>query len=271
MKEVPGGRKRMEFSNIGLQVENRVAFVTIQHPPANALNAETLKGLSEALDHVEKNPEVKVIVITGAGKFFVAGADIKEFTEAFDDKEKGQEMSYLGQRLFDRIERLDKPVIAAINGAALGGGLELALSCHLRYVTEEAILGLPELKLGLIPGFGGTQRLARVVGKGKALELILTSQFISGIEAERIGLVNKVLSADALMDEVKKVADHFATEKSATSMAQAIKAVTYGLLSTQEEGMEKEAELFGDLFLSADTKEGINAFIEKRKPSFIDK
>lgn len=261
----------MEFSNVGLQVENRVAYVTIQHPPANALNTKTLKGLGEALDHIEKDPGVKVVVITGAGKFFVAGADIKEFTEAFDDKEKGRGMAQLGQELFDRIERLEKPVIGAINGAALGGGLELALSCHLRYVTEEALLGLPELKLGLIPGFGGTQRLARVVGKGKALELILTSQFISGKEAERIGLVNLALPAESLLDEVKKVAENLATEKSAVSMAYAIKAVTYGLLSSQEEGMEKEADLFGDLFLSEDTQEGINAFIEKRKPSFIDK
>lgn len=260
----------MDFTNVNVQVENRVAYVTIQHPPANALNTATLKGIGEAIDYVEKDPQIKVAVITGAGRFFVAGADIKGFTEAFNDQEKGEEMARVGQRLFDQIERLEKPVIAAINGAALGGGLELALACHLRYSSEDAQMGLPELKLGLIPGFGGTQRLARVVGKGKALELILTSQFINGREAEKIGLVNQVFTGDSLLPEVKKLAETLAAEKSSVSMAFALKAVTYGLLQGQEEGMEEEAELFGELFLSGDTIEGVKAFIEKRSPQFKD-
>ncbi|HBI02824.1 MAG TPA: enoyl-CoA hydratase [Paenibacillaceae bacterium] len=261
----------MDFSNVNLQIENKVAYVTIQHPPANTLNTATLHGIKGAMDYVAKDSEVKVVVVTGAGKFFIAGADIKEFTEAFQNKEKGKEMAELGQRIFDQIESMEKPVIAAINGAALGGGLELALACHLRYATEEALLGLPELKLGLIPGFGGTQRLARVVGKGKALELILSSKFIKGTEAEKLGLVNQVFPQESLLTEVKAFAESLANEKSAVSMAYAIQAVTYGLQTNQEEGLNKEADLFGDLFLTEDTKEGIHAFIEKRNPVFNDK
>lgn len=261
----------MDFSNVNLQIENQVAYVTIQHPPANALNTQTLQGIKEAMDYVAKAPEVKVVVITGAGRFFVAGADIKEFTEAFDNREKGKEMAEFGQRLFDQIETMEKPVIAAINGAALGGGLELALACHLRFAAEEALLGLPELKLGLIPGFGGTQRLARVIGKGKALELILTSKFINGTEGERLGLVNQVFPHESLLTEVKAFAESLAKEKSAVSMAFALKAVIYGLQTNQQEGLQKEADLFGDLFLTEDAKEGINAFIEKRNPAFKDK
>lgn len=261
----------MEFTNVKLEVENRVAYISIDVPPANTLSSDTLSGLSEAFDYVEGNSDVKVVVVTGAGKFFVAGADIKEFTNAFDNTEAAEQMARTGQKLFDRIEGFSKPVIAAVNGAALGGGLELAMACHIRYAAEDAKLGLPELNLGLIPGFGGTQRLARLTNQAKALELILTSQFIDGKEAERIGLVNRAIPLASLMDEVKNIAELIALQKSAVSVSATLKAVTYGLREGQGNGMEKEAVLFGELFASDDMKEGVNAFIEKRKAKFTDK
>ncbi|AMA72047.1 MULTISPECIES: enoyl-CoA hydratase [Aneurinibacillus] len=261
----------MEFTNVKLEVANRVAYISIDVPPANTLSSATLSGLSDAFHYAGNNEEIKVVVVTGAGKFFVAGADIKEFTGAFDNPEKAEQMARTGQRLFDRIENFQKPVIAAINGAALGGGLELAMACHMRFAAEDAKLGLPELNLGLIPGFGGTQRLARLTNKAKALELILTSQFIDGKEAERIGLVNRAVPLASLMDEVKKFAEFIALQKSAISIRAALTAVTYGLCTGPESGMEKEAKLFGELFVSDDMKEGVNAFIEKRKAQFTDK
>jgi enoyl-CoA hydratase len=261
----------MEFTNVKLEVANKVAYISIDVPPANTLSSATLSGLRAAFDHVANDAQVKVVVVTGAGKFFVAGADIKEFTSAFDNKEKAEQMARDGQQLFDRIENFAKPVIAAINGAALGGGLELAMACHMRFAAEEARLGLPELNLGLIPGFGGTQRLARLTNKAKALELILTSQFIDGKEAERIGLVNRAIPLASLMEEVKKVAELIALEKSAVSVRAALEAVTYGLVAGQESGTDREAKLFGELFVSEDMKEGVNAFIEKRKAEFKDK
>ncbi|WP_047150560.1 enoyl-CoA hydratase [Aneurinibacillus tyrosinisolvens] len=261
----------MEFTNVKCEVENRVALLSIDAPPANTLSAATLSGLSQAFDYLETNEEVKAVVLTGAGKFFVAGADIKEFTGAFGEKEKAVEIARAGQELFTRIENFHKPVIAAINGAALGGGLELAMACHIRFAAEGAQLGLPELKLGLIPGFGGTQRLARLTGKAKAIELILSSQFIDGKEAERISLVNRVLPLESLLDEAKQFAASLTEEKSAVSVRAALEAVTYGLDAGQEKGMGREAELFGELFGSEDVREGVNAFIEKRKPNFQDK
>ncbi|MFT9849788.1 enoyl-CoA hydratase [Aneurinibacillus sp. REN35] len=261
----------MEFTNVKLEVTNRVAYVSIDVPPANTLSSATLTGLGEAFDHIEGNSEIKVVVVTGAGKFFVAGADIKEFTNAFGSAEQAEEMARTGQKLFDRIENFSKPVIAAVNGAALGGGLELAMACHMRYVADEAKLGLPELNLGLIPGFGGTQRLARLTNKAKAIELILTSRFVDGKEAERIGLANRAIPLDSLLDEVKKIAELIALEKSAVSIRASLEAVTHGILAGQESGMDKEAALFGELFTSEDMKEGVNAFIEKRKAQFTDK
>jgi enoyl-CoA hydratase len=266
-----GGRETMEFTNVKLEVANKVAYLNIDVPPANTLSSATLSGISDAFDYIEKSSEAKVVVITGAGKFFVAGADIKEFTGVFDNAVQAEQMARRGQKLLDRIEAFDKPVIAAINGAALGGGLELAMACHMRFAAEEAKLGLPELNLGLIPGFGGTQRLARLTNKAKALELILTSQFIDGKEAERIGLVNRAIPLSSLMEEVKKIAELIALEKSAVSVSAALQAVTYGLSAGQECGMDNEAALFGKLFVSDDVKEGVNAFIEKRKAQFTDK
>ena len=261
----------MDFNHVKLEIENRVGIVTISHPPANTLNTATLLGLSECMDYAAQQDEIKALIITGEGKFFVAGADIKEFTDAFDDQTKAKGMAEAGQRLFDKIENLAKPVIAAVNGAALGGGLELAMSCHIRIAAAEALLGLPELKLGLIPGFGGTQRLARLTNKAKALELILTSQFIDGKEAAKIGLVNHALPLDEVLPMAKKIAETISLERGVPSINAAMKAVNEGLKVTLSEGQELEAELFGQVFLTEDVKEGVSAFIEKRKAQFKDK
>ncbi|TQR15672.1 enoyl-CoA hydratase [Psychrobacillus soli] len=257
----------MEFTNIQLKVENGVGYVSINCPPANTLGTKTISGLSECIDHIETNQSIKAVVITGEGKMFVAGADIKEFTNAFHDEEKGKALSVDAQTVLNKIENLTKPVIAAINGACLGGGLELAMSCHLRIVANEAKLGQPELNLGLIPGFGGTQRLPRLTNKAKALEIILTGRLINGEEAEKIGLVNKSVPLSELMDEAKKLAESI-VNKSSQSIKATITAVNEGLETTLVEGLEIEAVQWAQLFSTEDMVEGVNAFIEKRKPVF---
>lgn len=261
----------VKTSNVYLTVENRVAYITINNPPVNAMSTKTIDDLSVCVDYAAREAEVKVIIITGNGKFFVAGADIKEFTSAIDNKEKGKALSVKAQMVFNKIEQLTKPVIAAINGACLGGGLELAMSCHFRIATNEAKFGQPELNLGLIPGFGGTQRLPRIVNKSKALELILTSQLVDGVEAEKIGLVNKSVPLSELMAHAKQFAEMIALNKSQPSIAATIEAVTKGLETTLEKGLEIEANLWAELFVTEDMKEGVNAFIEKRKAVFKDK
>jgi enoyl-CoA hydratase len=227
--------------------------------------------LSVCIDDLSSNGKVKAIVITGEGKCFAAGADIKEFTTAFGDREKGKQMASTAQTLFDKIERMDKPILCAINGACLGGGLELAMSCHMRIASEDAQLGLPELKLGLIPGYGGTQRLARLTNKAKALELMLISRIITGQEAERIGLVNLAVPANILMSTAIEWAEIIAGEKSALTTNAVLRAVDHGLNTSLKEGLVLESELFGELFASEDTREGIQAFIEKRKAIFQDR
>ncbi|MCA1024290.1 enoyl-CoA hydratase-related protein [Halobacillus litoralis] len=260
-----------DFKNVDVKVENSVAYIAISNPPANLISSETVHGLSNCIDFLADNETVKVIVITGEGKFFAAGADIKEFKNAFDSREKGKDLSVNAQAVLSKIDQLNKPVIAAINGACLGGGLELAMSCHMRIAADDAKLGQPELNLGLIPGFGGTQRLARLTNGSKALEIILTGQFISGEKAEHIGLVNKSVPRESLMAEVKQFAESIALNKSQLSVAAAIEAVTNGLQTTLDEGLALEADLWADLFTTEDMKEGVNAFIEKREANFTDK
>ena len=260
--------ENMGFKNIDFNIENGVGYITIDCPPANTLGTSTIRGLSECFAHAEKDQGVKVIVITGKGKMFVAGADIKEFTDAFNDQEKGKMLSQNAQAVMTTIESSKKLVIAAINGACLGGGLELAMSCHLRITANEAKLGQPELNLGLIPGFGGTQRLPRITNKAKALELILTGQFLSGEEAEKIGLVNKSVPLVDLMNETKKLAESIALNKSSQSIKATLTAVNEGMATTLEEGLKIESEQWAQLFTTEDMMEGVNAFIEKRKPVF---
>ena len=220
--------------------------------------------MSEAFEELNSNSDVRAIILTGSGeKSFVAGADIKEFSDF--NSAAAQELSRNGQHiLFDKIENLNKPVIAAVNGFALGGGLELAMACHIRYASENAKLGLPEVTLGLIQGYGGTQRLPQLVGKGLANELIFSAKMISAERAQQIGLVNQVFSTSDLMTKAKELASTIANN-SPMAISKAIAAVNQ---SGTDSGFETEIKSFGELFEMQDKKEGVAAFLEKRKPSF---
>ena len=255
----------MNYENILSSIEENIATVTINRPESlNALNSKTILELSSIFDNLNNNSEVRVIILTGSGeKSFVAGADIKEFADfGTSDAEhlarNGQEI------LFNKIENLSKPVIAAVNGFALGGGLELAMSCHIRYASENAKLGLPEVTLGLIPGYGGTQRLPKLVGKGWANELIFSAKMIPAEKAKEIGLVNEVYSLEELLPKTKELAKIIA-RNSPMGISKAIKAVN---LSDTDSGFEIEMKSFGELFEMEDKKEGVAAFLEKRKPVF---
>lgn len=246
-----------------------VATLTINSPPANALSSILLQDLAEQLDKIEKTSEIKVIILKGEGKFFSAGADIKEFT-MLQNASDYKSLSKKGQKLFDRIERFPIPVIAAIHGAALGGGLELAMACHIRIVSENAKLGLPELTLGIIPGFAGTQRLPQYVGIAKAYEMILSGKPISGKEAHTLGLANRAVPEEDLFIEVDELANNIAA-KSKPSINKVMGLIPYAKTDQFSEGIQAEAKAFGEIFGSDDAKEGVQAFIEKRKPNFQDK
>ena len=260
----------MEFKNLLFKQEEGIGFVTINRPDKlNALNIETIRELEDLFTHLKDNQEVKVVIITGAGeKAFVAGADIEELSKL--NMMEGKEYSLRGQRVFSLIENLGKPVIAAVNGYALGGGTELALACHIRIASEKAMFGQPEVKLGLIPGYGGTQRLARLVGKGKALEMILTGDMITAQQALEIGLVNKVVSTEELLSACKDIAKKI-MNNSPIAIKYALETVNNGLDKSLEEGLRIEAELFGMVCGTEDSKEGTSAFLEKRKPDFKGK
>lgn len=249
--------------------EERVATITIARPPANALSTGLIKELEAVLDQIEANDEVRVVLIHGEGKFFSAGADIKEFTTV-KTGEGFAKLSGGGQDLFERMESFSKPIIAAIHGAALGGGLELAMACHIRLVTENAKLGLPELQLGLIPGFAGTQRLPRYVGTARAAEMMLTSEPITGLDAVQCGLANHAYNDDDLLKNAYILARKIA-KKSPVSVRAAIQLLGYTKTDQYYEGVKKEAQLFGEVFVSEDAKEGISAFLEKRQPDFKGK
>jgi enoyl-CoA hydratase len=254
------------MENLSWSLEGKVAHVTIQRPPANALASGLIREIDAILDEMEGNPEVRVILLKGEGRFFSAGADIKEFTTI----ETGEEFSQLakkGQDVFERMENFSKPIIAAIHGAALGGGLELAMGCHIRLVSENAKLGLPELQLGLVPGFAGSQRLPKLVGRAKAAEMLLTSEPITGTEAVQWGLANKAYPEDELFEKADEMAQKIA-KKSPGAMKAAIELLSYAKDDRFYEGVMREASLFGDVFVSDDAKEGISAFIEKREPDF---
>lgn len=258
-----------EYANVRIALEDRVAVLTIDHPPANAFNRATLNDLDAAFDELIANEQVKVIIITGAGEFaFVAGADINEIA-AVKDAAEAREFILKGQRLFDKIEACTKPVIAAINAVALGGGLEMAMACHIRIVADRARLGQPESNLGIIPGWGGTQRLPRIVGPAKAAELILTGDLINAQEAFRLGLANKVVPAGQVLAEAKGLARKLAAKSKLTNEA-ALRAIYGGLKLSLSEGLALEAEQFGKLIGSHDTTEGVSAFLQKRQPKFTD-
>lgn len=249
------------------EVKNGVLVITINRPDKlNALNRQTLDDLHETLLEAENQKEIRAIIITGAGtKSFVAGADIFEFSEF--TIEEGRQMSSLGHfKVFNFIENYSKPVIAAVNGFALGGGLELTMACHIRVVSDNARMGLPEVSLGLIPGYGGTQRLAQLVGKGKAFEMIVTGDMITAQDAFKWGLANYVTTPEELLNKCFEITAKIAA-KSPTAVRTAIKVINAGY-NTQLNGYEVEIEEFGKSFGTADFKEGVKAFLEKRKANF---
>ncbi len=258
------------YQYVKVAVEDRTAILTIDHPPANAFNAVVVQELGAAFDEVSANPTVKTIIITAAGQFFVAGADINEIA-ALKTAEDSAKFCHNGQSLFCRIEASPKPVIAAVNGrVCLGGGNELAMACHIRIAEDGVRFGQPEVNLGIIPGWGGTQRLPRLVGKGKALQMILTGDMITAQEAKRVGLIDEVVP----VGEVVKVAKDLARKlnsKSSLTMAAAIRAVGEGLGTTLEEGLKLEAEEEVRLFSTEDAREGLSAFLQKRQPKFQDR
>ncbi len=260
-----------EHQYVKVSVEDRIATLTIDHPPANAFNRQVVEELEAAFDEVTANDEVKAIIITGAGQFFVAGADINEIYEVKDKPEEALAFIQRGKNLFNKIEASQKPVIAAINGRfALGGGNELAMACHIRIAEDGVRIGQPEINLGVIPGWGGTQRLSRIVGKGKALEMMLTGDHITAQEAYRIGLVNKVVPTGRVLKEAKGLAKRIVS-KSALPIAAIIRAVNEGLDKDLQGGLEVETEQFVALQGSEDMEEGLKAFLEKRRPQFKDK
>ncbi|MBI5369416.1 MAG: enoyl-CoA hydratase/isomerase family protein [Planctomycetes bacterium] len=258
----------MEYKNLLLSEMEGVATVTVNRPDKlNALNAATIAELGAAFDDLAVRASAKAVIVTGAGeKAFVAGADIAELAQ--QSPLAGKATAQKGQALFRRIETLGKPVIAAINGYALGGGLELALACAVRIASDNAKLGLPEVTLGLIPGYGGTQRLARIVGRGRALELILTGDRIDAVEAHRIGLVNKVVAAGELAATAEALARRMLAN-GPVALRLALEAVDRGLELPLEDGLNLEANLFGLCATTDDMVEGTNAFLEKRKAKFL--
>jgi len=256
----------MQYRYLKVEQEGKVAILWINRPQQlNALNMELLEELERALEELEAAEGVQALVLTGQGRAFVAGADIREMKD-FSPRE-AEAFSQLGHRVMARIESLSKPIVAAVNGFALGGGLELALSCDFIYAAEEAKLGQPEINLGIIPGFGGTQRLSRRIGKARAKELVFTGRTISAEEAQRWGLVNRVTSADRLLEEARAVAQQMA-EKGAVALRLAKRAVDEGTEMDLSRGCVLEQELFALCFATEDQKEGMVAFLEKRPPAF---
>lgn len=254
------------FANVSK--EGAITIIHLNHPPANTLSSTSIENLRLILKELAVDEQTNAIIITGSGRFFAAGADIKEFVSAFGQQEKALKMAESGQALCDEIEAMKKPVIAAINGPALGGGLELALGCHFRIASSNAILGLPELKLGLLPTFGGTQRLSRITGQAKALQLILTSQQLSADEALQLGIIQLRTEPEELLPIAKAIANSFVEGKSMTSVSRTIECVIQGGKDHLHNGLELERRRFAELFLTEDAKEGIQAFIEKRQPDF---
>ncbi len=256
------------YNNILTETQDALGIITINRPKQlNALNKETIAELHEAFDDFNKDDNIRVIIVTGSGeKAFVAGADIKEFMNF--NAEQGRELAANGQELlFDFVENLDTPVIAAINGFALGGGLELALASHIRIASDNAKIGLPEVSLGVIPGYGGTQRLAQIIGKGRAMEMILSATMIDANTALNYGLVSEVVSQPELLDAAKRKAGQL-LKNSPKAQSFAIKAIN---AAYTRKGFEMEKDLFGQAFATEDFKEGTTAFVERRKPEFTGK
>ena len=253
------------------QATNGILTITLNRPDKlNALNKQTIEELHETLVEAENQEDIRAIILTGAGqKAFVAGADIRLLASIASSQE-GESIARQGQAILNRIESLEKPVIAAINGVCLGGGLELAMCCHIRLVAEDSRLGQPEINLGIMPGFGGTQRLPRIVGQSKALELILTGDPISAQEARSLGLVSQVFPPEDLLHQAQGLARKMAA-KSLPALRASLRAIRGGADSSLAEGLLVEARLFGGLCETEDKREGLAAFLEKRQPHFMDR
>jgi enoyl-CoA hydratase len=257
----------MEYQNLLTEIKDNILYVTINRPlKMNALNRETLKELADVVIYANTTAEVLGVLLTGAGeKAFVAGADISEFADF--DVTQGEQLARDGQTaVFNAIERSTKPFVAAINGFALGGGLELAMACHLRIAAEGAKLGLPEVTLGLIPGYGGTQRLTQLVGKGRAFEMIATADMITAQKAAQIGLVNEVVPAGELLATAERMLGRI-KQRAPLAIAQAIAAVN-AAVDVDVNGYDVEIKAFAACFGTTDFKEGVSAFLEKRSPQF---
>jgi enoyl-CoA hydratase/carnithine racemase len=260
----------MNFDNILLEKKNSIAYVTVNRPKVlNALNMATMEDLRAAFTDIKNDTGIRVAILTGAGeKAFIAGADIGELAK--HDAVNGKEYTHRGQSVLDLIENLGKPVIACINGFALGGGCELAMACTMRLASENAKLGQPEVKLGIIPGYGGTQRLPRLVGKGIAMQLVATGDMITAQEAHRIGLVNEVTSPADLIPRAEAIAQKIVAN-APLAVRYAMEAVNKGMETTLAEGLYLEAVLFGVCCATEDRKEGTTAFLEKRPAQFKGK
>ncbi|MFH1311610.1 MAG: enoyl-CoA hydratase-related protein [Candidatus Eisenbacteria bacterium] len=260
----------MPYENVLVEKKDNIAYVTVNRPKVlNALNVKTVLELTDIFETLAGDNDVQAVVLTGSGeKAFVAGADITEFLKLSADG--ARDYAKRGQNLFNMIERLGKPVIAAVNGFALGGGCEIAMACTYRIASENAKFGQPEVSLGLIPGFGGTQRLPRLIGKGRAMEIILTGNPIDAETAERFGLVNRVVPQDELIEACEKAAKTIA-KRGPLAVKYCLEAVDRGLNMSLDDGLVLEADLFGLVFASEDSKEGTTAFVEKRKPDFKGK
>jgi len=259
-----------DYQNLQYDVQDGIATLTVHRPDKlNALNEETIRELGEAVRVIRDDAAVRGVILTGSGsKAFVAGADIAELSRM--GPVDGVEVSRLGQRVFREIELSRKPVIAAVNGFALGGGCELAMACHLRIASQNARFGLPETKLGIIPGYGGTLRLPRLVGKGRALELMLTGEMIDAAEAHRIGLVNRVVAQEELLDQSRALLSGI-LNNGPVALGLAIECATRGMEMDLDDGLALESNLFGLLAATEDMREGMQAFLEKRRAEFRGK
>src|SRR3954453_18113548 len=260
----------MTFSNILFEKKNAIAYVTVNRPKVlNALNMDTMEELRAAFHEIKNDVGVRVVIVTGGGeKAFIAGADISELAK--HDAVSGKEYTHRGQSVLNLIENLGKPVIACINGFALGGGCEIAMACTMRLAGENAKLGQPEVKLGIIPGYGGTQRLPRLVGKGLACQLLLSGEMISAHEAHRIGLVNEVVPAGELIARAEAIAQAI-IKNAPLAIQYCLEAVNHGMEMTLQEGLYLEANLFAVSCATDDKEEGTSAFLEKRTANFAGK
>ncbi|MBI4226798.1 MAG: enoyl-CoA hydratase/isomerase family protein [Candidatus Omnitrophica bacterium] len=254
---------------IAVTIEERVATLTINHPPANVLSTPVMTELNAALDRLAAEPAVKAIVIAGTGTFFIAGADVKEIAQLTGAAD-GERATRLGQGVFEKIAAMPVPVIAAITGHCLGGGTELALACHLRIAGERVRIAQPEINLGIIPGFGGTQRLPRLIGTARALEICLTGDMITGAAAQQIGLVNRAVRDGEVLRQAQGLAKKIAS-KGRAAITAILRAVRDGATMPLADGLALESRLFGTVCETQDMQEGVRAFLEKRQPTFQDR